>query len=184
MRRICFLDMDGVVSDFAEQAYTFTGYDVTSFKDRELTPKEKIIQNKVFYSADYSDRFWSTMKPTKDAQDVMRTCQTHFDEVFFLSRFRPPKEHPERLDVVRQLKTDWVTKTFNGLIDTNHVIVTDKPKSSYIIPNEDCYLIDDRKSEVRDFKKAGGKGILFMSGNQLKNFLDLYKIWSSYNCRQ
>ena len=62
-KQIVFLDMDGVLSDFAQQAQNLCQIDVHSFVNRTtaLTPVELAQQDKVFQLADYSNDFWETM---------------------------------------------------------------------------------------------------------------------------
>ncbi len=178
MKNICFLDMDGVVANFAKQANSLLGVKSEGFKNlsrKQMSAWQIGARNKLFYFCDYSDTFWSTMPVmprVRGSYGLYDYCSSHFDEVKFLSAFRPPEENPERLDVVRKLKTDWVARIF-GEDAAKNVIVTSQRKESFIEPGVRCVLVDDMKSNINCWIKNGGIGVLY--SEKVKSFSQLFK---------
>lgn len=171
MKQIAFLDMDGVLSDFAEQAWRVCGINVRSFVNRTtaLTPVEVAQQNKVFYQANYSNEFWKTMPMMPFAKEVFEHLRQNFDDVFILSKFVPPQKNPERLEAVSYLKKFWFYENISDTHPVDHIIVSDKVKSHFLPKDAVGVLIDDQESNISEWENAGGKGIVY------KNYSDLQK---------
>lgn len=170
MKQIAFLDMDGVLSDFAEQAQRVCGINVRAFVNRTtaLTPVELAQQKTVFYQADYSNEFWKTMPMMPFAKEVFEYVRQNFDDVFMLSKFVPPKKNPERLGAVSYLKKFWFYENICSDYPMDHIIVSDQLKSRFLPQNAVGVLIDDQKENVAEWEKAGGKGIVYKDYSDLQ----------------
>ncbi len=171
MKTIAFLDMDGVISDFVEQAQRLSGFNVRGFVNRTtaLTPVESAQQDRVFHLADYSDEFWKTMPKMPFAKEVYQHLCEHFDEVVILSKFVPPRANPERLDAVRALKQAWFYENITKDLTLDRIIISDLPKSAFLPKDATGVLIDDQEKNVAEWEKAGGKGIVY------KDYPDMQK---------
>lgn len=169
-KQIVFLDMDGVLSDFAQQAQNLCQIDVRSFVNRTtaLTPVELAQQDKVFQLADYSNDFWKTMPMMPFAKEVFEYVRQNFDDVFMLSKFIPPKKNPERLGAVSYLKKFWFYENICSDYPMDHIIVSDQLKSRFLPQNAVGVLIDDQKENVAEWEKAGGKGIVYKDYSDLQ----------------
>ena len=169
-KRVCFLDVDGVLADFSRQAREMCHVDSHIFKDRpdcELTSSEKISQQKLFYFCDCVDDFWKTMKPTKNASFLYNYCAQHFDEVHFLSGFCPSPEYATRFDKVKTIKENWIRQNIRGIRDSSKIIVTPLGKKHFVDPMVDSFLIDDMKKNIISWQKVGGKGILYSNDREV-----------------
>ena len=168
-KQIVFLDMDGVLSDFAQQAQNLCQIDVRSFVNRTtaLTPVELAQQDKVFQLADYSNDFWKTMPKMPFAKEVFEYVRQNFDDVFMLSKFAPPKQNPERLEAVSNLKKAWFYENICSDYPMDHLIVSNLSKSTFIRHPEDV-LIDDQENNITEWERAGAKGILYKDYSDLK----------------
>lgn len=179
-QRIVFLDMDGVLADFAGQADVYCKEDVRSLLNRTtaLTPAESALQQKLYHFADYSDSFWKSMPPMPDAQKLFEHVRGVFDDVYILSRFVPPAACPERLAAVKALKRNWFYRNICFDFPKNHVLVSPLPKETFIPLLNEGYLIDDKIENVKNWKKAGGTGLVY------KNFTHLEKCLARLRIRQ
>jgi len=162
--RVCFLDVDGVLADFARQAHDMCHVDSQLLRkkaDWELTSSEKIGQEKLFYFCDCVDDFWRTMKPTKNASFLYNYCAEHFDRVHFLGGFCPSPEYAERFEPVKKIKEDWIKENIHGIRENSQILITPFRKEDFVDTTADCYLIDDLEKNVIAWQKAGGKAILY-----------------------
>jgi len=163
-RKVCFLDIDDVLTDFRRQAIEMCHIDSAIFKyksDDKLTSSEKVAQHRLFYFCDCVDDFWNTMKPKEGASFLYNYCLNKFDSVHFLGGYCPSPEYSHRFDVVKQIKENWIRENIKGIKDSSKIIITPASKSLFINQSEDCFLIDDMRQNIASWEKAGGKGILY-----------------------
>ncbi len=190
MRRICYLDMDEVLADLRGQALKYTGYDMGMFQHKsynELKDDEKKILTKIFHHCDYSNDFWNTMPLKEGAMELYSYCCENFDEVVLLSRFRAPKEAPQRFNATQFMKLKWAHQHLSLGGDLPKVVVTDKLKSVLLQNRPDLQqiLVDDLSVNIKDWEKAGGIGILhsnaFDTILKLNQLIHLQKINTGKN---
>ncbi len=162
--RVCFLDIDDVLTDFRRQAKEMCHIDSAIFKYKpaeKLTNFEKAAQQRLFYFCDCVDDFWKTMKPKKGASFLYNYCLKKFDSVHFLGGYCPSPEYSDRFEVVKKIKENWIKEHIKGIQDSSQIIITPVSKTQIITPAMDCFLIDDMKKNIDSWEKSGGKGILY-----------------------
>jgi hypothetical protein len=147
-----FLDMDGVLVDFDEQFKELTGQYP---KDYEATHTIEEFWDEID-SAGVG--FWRGMKWMPGGEALYnRTSQ--FDHVLLSS--------PSRSEVSKIGKHLWRRdKTPN----TKLILSRSHLKKNYAAPNH--ILIDDRESNIKQWRDAGGIGILYKSAEQVNKELD------------
>jgi hypothetical protein len=147
-----FLDMDGVLVDFDEQFKELTGQYP---KDYEATHTIEEFWDEID-SAGVG--FWRGMKWMPGGEALYnRTSQ--FDHVLLSS--------PSRSEVSKIGKHLWRRdKTPN----TKLILSRSYLKKNYAAPNH--ILIDDRESNIKQWRDAGGIGILYKSAEQVNKELD------------
>ena len=147
-----FLDMDGVLVDFDEQFKELTGQYP---KDYEATHTTDEFWNEIDNAG---VGFWRGMKWMPGGEALYnRTSQ--FDHVLLSS--------PSRSEVSKIGKSLWRRdKTPN----TKLILSRSHLKKNYAAPNH--ILIDDRESNIKQWRDAGGIGILYKSAEQVNKELD------------
>ena len=147
-----FLDMDGVLVDFDEQFKELTGQYP---KDYESTHTTDEFWNEIDNAG---VGFWRGMKWMPGGEALYnRTSQ--FDHVLLSS--------PSRSEVSKIGKSLWRRdKTPN----TKLILSRSHLKKNYAAPNH--ILIDDRESNIKQWRDAGGIGILYKSAEQVNKELD------------
>jgi hypothetical protein len=147
-----FLDMDGVLVDFDEQFKELTGQYP---KDYEATHTTDEFWNEIDNAG---VGFWRGMKWMPGGEALYnRTSQ--FDHVLLSS--------PSRSEVSKIGKSLWRRdKTPN----TKLILSRSHLKKNYAAPNH--ILIDDRESNIKQWRDAGGIGILYKSAEQVNEELD------------
>ncbi len=136
-----FVDMDGVLTDFIKGYYELTGKDITG----------EFHDSKEFWDPinDAGYNFWINLKWTKDGKKLWNYIKKYDPEIL---------SSPSRQDDSRVAKHDWVKKELPGV----HLILrSPSNKKEFASPNS--ILIDDRESNIDQWKKAGGIGILHTS---------------------
>ena len=147
-----FLDMDGVLVDFDEQFKELTGQYP---KDYEATHTIEEFWDEIDNAG---VGFWRGMKWMPGGEALYnRTSQ--FDHVLLSS--------PSRSEVSKIGKHLWRRdKTPN----TKLILSRSHLKKNYAAPNH--ILIDDRESNIKQWRDAGGIGILYKSPEQVNKELD------------
>jgi hypothetical protein len=147
-----FLDMDGVLVDFDEQFKELTGQYP---KDYEATHTIEEFWDEIDNAG---VGFWRGMKWMPGGEALYnRTSQ--FDHVLLSS--------PSRSEVSKIGKHLWRRdKTPN----TKLILSRSHLKKNYAAPNH--ILIDDRESNIKQWRDAGGIGILYKSAEQVNKELD------------
>ena len=147
-----FLDMDGVLVNFDEQFKELTGEYPKQYEQTH-TPDE-------FWEAIDSAGvgFWRGMKWMPGGEALYNRAAKH-DHVLLSS--------PSRSEVSKIGKRLWRRdKTPN----TKLILSRSYLKKNYAAPNH--ILIDDRESNIKQWRDAGGIGILYKSAEQVNKELD------------
>jgi hypothetical protein len=152
MKYKIFLDMDGVLVDFDQQFKDITGQYP---KDYEATHTIEEFWDEIDNAG---VGFWRGMKWMPGGEALYnRTSQ--FDHVLLSS--------PSRSEVSKIGKHLWRRdKTPN----TKLILSRSHLKKNYAAPNH--ILIDDRESNIKQWRDAGGIGILYKSAEQVNKELD------------
>lgn len=144
-----FVDMDGVLTDFIKGYYKLTGIDITG----QFHDDEKFWDP--INNAGYD--FWVNLDWTKDGKKLWKYIEKYNPELL---------SSPSRKDESRIGKHDWVKRE----LPTTHLILR-SPNNKKEFANENSILIDDRKSNIQNWIKAGGIGIHHISTENTINEL-------------
>lgn len=141
-----YLDMDGVVADF-------DGY---AFKTLGVPPSEGIYSNDVWQKLAANPRIYRDLMPTKYAGDLVLECsiiaaRNNLD-LYFLTAV------PKGNDVPWAFydKVNWAKLYFPTI--PVHFGPFSKDKHQHCKPGD--ILIDDRHSNIEEWRSSGGIGIL------------------------
>ena len=146
---VIYSDMDGVITDFDER---FMDYTEKKFKKR-IPPSQ-------YESENGKEAFWDLI--TKEGvkfwvgMDWMSDGKTYWD---YIKKYNPILlSAPSREESSKLGKRLWVKKNLPG---TKLMLVYAKDKQKEAAPNH--ILIDDRKSNIDEWRANGGIGILHTS---------------------
>lgn len=148
-----YFDMDGVLADFERGV-------------RELCTLEPVNQSKATNAQ--TDRLWEAVKKVPHFYlklEPMKDAVEFFNEVFnklggncqILTGIPKPRRQIENAG---EDKIEWVRKFLPPDVKVNVVFRKEKIK---FCTGENCILIDDYDKNIREWEKAGGRGILFTS---------------------
>lgn len=164
---VCFLDMDGVLSDFVTAA-CFAHSKENPYLDVEnhgaTASMERLLglTPEVFWSR-FDESFWRDMPPTEYLKDIVSLVRQYFskDGIYILTS---PAFNPGCIDG----KRDWLKKYVPDL--SSHVVFT---KHKHLCAAPGRILIDDFESNTSLFKEYGGDSFLFPTKhNRMHRFSD------------
>lgn len=151
-----YCDMDGVLCDFEERFEHFTGNVAKDYKDSHGEKKFWDVVN-----FEIGERFWSGMQWMEGGKELWR----HIEKYKPVLLTSPSRERSSRIG-----KTRWVE---NNLGSNVKIIFSNK---KYEYATQESILIDDRKSNLEKFKKAGGITIRCAYGNSREVIEELKKL--------
>jgi len=168
---ICYLDMDGVLTDWCKAAHELNGLD---YPGHNKWPYKFGSEGwgwgkqagLLTYNWDSMGRqFWANLEWMPDGKDILSKCISCFgmDSICLFSSFyiRANGAVNGRLDWIDHNIPEFKNKFLTGTI----------PKS--ICAHHDAVLIDDYDKNIHDFVAAGGQGILIpRPWNELHNWSD------------
>jgi 5'(3')-deoxyribonucleotidase len=132
-----FCDMDGVLTDFVKGYKDLTGIDILNQWHDSPEFWDPIVK------AGYD--FWINLPWMEDGKKLWNYIEKYNPEIL---------STPSRQNDSRVGKHDWVKKELPGV----HLILRSaKNKKEFASP--DCILIDDRDSNIEDWKNSGGIAI-------------------------
>jgi len=153
-----YIDMDGVIADFSKR-----------YKEKFHVTPEETRDNKEFNS--YFDKFisdgeFSTLDLMPDATELLN----------FVSELDTPKEilsstaRPQNHGMIAPQKQMWLNK--HNIHYKANFVPGKSLKYKYATPNS--IIIDDTKSVIDDWNKAGGIGILHTDAKSTIEILKMY----------
>ena len=153
-----YIDMDGVIADFSKR-----------YKEKFHVTPEETRDNKEFNS--YFDKFisdgeFSTLDLMPDATELLN----------FVSELDTPKEilsstaRPQNHGMIAPQKQMWLNK--HNIHYKANFVPGKSLKYKYATP--DSIIIDDTKSVIDDWNKAGGIGILHTDAISTIAILKMY----------
>ena len=149
----CFIDLDGVLTDFVKQMCRVHGeedpYKEYSYLGQYDLAKIWQMSDTEFWHPANKVEFWEEMPLTREAEDIVSTVIQKFglENTAILTA---PSKNPN--SVVGKL--NWVEENFPELRESTIVA-----QCKDFLARENV-LVDDRDSNIEDFRNAGGRGIL------------------------
>lgn len=151
-----FLDMDGVVVDFAGSALRLHGYDVTKTLANWPTGEWDIakvlgLSDAAFWSKidDAGEDWWATLPKYPWADELIQLVSSLSQQWLFASC-------PSRFHGSSSGKVRWMQNEF-GLHFRKYMLGEHK----HLLANPDSLLIDDNEQSVTRFRSHCGRAILF-----------------------
>jgi 5'(3')-deoxyribonucleotidase len=144
--------MDGVVADFVGGVFDMLNEsypDPPQERDIVKAVGWKHIEEQFWKLCDY--HFWRTLNKTKEADFIVNECVLRFgrDNCCFLSTATPTLG-------CETGKKAWLKEYFPGI----RSLMTDDHDAKKFCGHYEAVLIDDKHSNIIDFVKWGGTGIL------------------------
>ena len=150
-----FIDMDGVLADHDRQAQNY-GVKTDNTPDNDPGTKYDII--------DYKDDFFRTMPKMPDFDTLESWMKTlPHKQVHILSAV--PKRRTSALSPLDE-KKQWVKDKMPWFRSRNIHIVFREHKQFFAKEYEHAILIDDNKSNIYEWRAAGGIGILHLNASE------------------
>lgn len=149
-----FIDLDGVLADFASAAFDANGHvfdpDAYPKGEWELRKPLNIPTDAEFWKVidARAPLFWPDLKPYPWLSEMLAMAYAHFHHVSFLTS---PSRHHSSYSGKRQ----WAQK---HLPEHANLILC---RTKNLLAREDRLLIDDSDKNVGEWEAAGGKAILF-----------------------
>lgn len=148
MNLVCYLDLDGVLVDFARGALQYHNSDLEySSLDWDFDKKLGLTPEQFWEPLDYN--FWANLEWTAEGKGILELVEAKFgDKVAILTA--PPKT-PGAV----QGKLDWISRELpryrrRTMVGTNKQLFAASTK----------VLVDDRDENIESFEDAGGLGVL------------------------
>ncbi len=132
-----FLDIDGVLADFNSHAK----------KEKKYKPDGKLNYDALDY------KWWSTIPIYDGALDFYKDIQQYADTKFLTGPMVNPDCHGGKAKWIENFDSKrgkW------ALMD----LIICPSKLKHLLAKENHILVDDRESNIKDWEKAGGIGIL------------------------
>jgi 5'(3')-deoxyribonucleotidase len=141
-----YLDMDGVVADFDEYAARTLG----------IPPSQGIYPNEVWYKLATNSRLYRDLVKTPYADKLVFQCSVIAKQQGYELKFLTAVPKGNDVPWAFYDKVIWAQKYFPGI----PVMFGPFSKDKYIHCQPGDILIDDRTSNIEEWRVAGGLGIL------------------------
>jgi 5'(3')-deoxyribonucleotidase len=141
-----YLDMDGVVADFDEYAARTLG----------IPPSQGIYPNEVWYKLATNSRLYRDLVKTPYADKLVFQCSVIAKQQGYELKFLTAIPKGNDVPWAFYDKVIWAQKYFPGI----PVMFGPFSKDKYIHCQPGDILIDDRTSNIEEWRVAGGLGIL------------------------
>lgn len=149
MNTLCFIDLDGVLVDFVQGAFTYHNINIPWRDIQWDFLKQANIKPDAFWSP-LGQPFWASLKPTNELFVIIPAAERKFgaENVFLCSS---PCETAGCITG----KAAWVEKHLPSY--SRRLILTNRKE---VFSGSGRVLIDDRDENVESWEKAGGIGVL------------------------
>lgn len=151
-----YLDVDGVLADFAGSAIRCFGRDPQEYYNLHPAPwmifEWLEISRREFWGLidSHGEGFWVNLKPYPWTQSLLKLLEDYFHDIFFLTAHA---DAPHCLSG----KLKWLSHLMGENCADRVGFVRDK----WRLANSGCVLLDDNHPNCRSFELHGGKSILF-----------------------
>ena len=146
-----YLDMDGVVADFDEYAARTLG----------IPPSQGIYPNEVWYKLATNSRLYRDLIKTPYADELVFQCSIIAKQQGYELKFLTAVPKGNDVPWAFYDKVLWAQKYFPGI----PVMFGPFSKDKYVHCQPGDILIDDRTSNIEEWRVAGGLGILHKDFN-------------------
>lgn len=148
-----YIDMDGVLADFDRGVEELAG---VPRHDQSVHDEEKV--DAMWAAIRKVPHFYNRLELMPEAAEMFRKIYDEFGErcEILTGLPKPWRNIPNAAED----KTVWVKRLLSEDIKVNAVIREDKIR---FCSDRGCVLIDDLKSNIKAWQKAGGTGILHTS---------------------
>ena len=153
-----YLDMDGVVADFDAYAYDVLG----------LPPSGGIYPNDKWSKLTENPRIYRDLKKTPEADDLVKLCKDVCVQFNYDLKFLTAVPKGNDVPWAFHDKVYWAREHF----PTIPVMFGPFSKDKHIHCKPGDVLIDDRISNIEEWRAAGGFGIHHTDYNSTKTVLD------------
>lgn len=154
---ILFLDMDGVLVDYSSGWWAVAkqiGLRPLKDKTDEYT-KEDLAP---VYKQTRNPEFWESLGWEHGGRELWRKANDLFEHVHILTS-TAAKEDEKLHKIIKMGKLTWCEAWLAGVnLGNVHVVNSGDAKADFA--SQTTILVDDRKSTIDSFNKAGGYGIL------------------------
>jgi hypothetical protein len=153
-----YVDMDGVIADFSKR-----------YKEKFKVTPEQTRSNKDFgryFSEFIADREFQTLDPMEDAFFLIN----HLDMLPVEKQILSSTARPDSHDAIAPQKQEWLKA--HGIDYKANFVPGKSLKYKFATP--DSIIIDDTKSVIDDWNKAGGIGILHTDAISTIAMLKMY----------
>lgn len=166
MKKIVFLDIDDTLADTTNNA-------ISKFKVKDFTLNKNFSLIKNIFSIfkvwrgikkDYS--FWEEIPLKHDAKKIYEKSLTITHEIHILTALPILfyKKNSIHFKLAAQAKKNWIKKHFPNIPEENIHVVYAKEKHLMVKENPSRFiLVDDNKTNINKWTKAGGIGIFVQS---------------------
>jgi hypothetical protein len=139
---ICFLDIDGVVGNFAEYCKEFFGVEIEARK--LMSPNSHVIQTLKTNSA-ICRKFILGIKPYWYVPELLQVLNKNFEKIMICSK-------PLTL-TYEEARFEWVKNYLGEKYSRNFIFNVERKE---LFAGSSCFLIDDIKSNCQKFIHGGG----------------------------
>ncbi len=161
INRIIFLDLDGVLADFEGSFRTLFGISPDSVTDKELWGR---------IDAYGKAKFFSELEWMPDGKELWAFVTQNFIRVKILSALGKSDKIDKQTSTG---KREWLSHHLPILSSDDIILVNNKHhKQHYCKPGD--ILIDDTESNINEWSKKGGIGILHKTAGETINILKRY----------
>jgi len=158
MINMIYIDLDGVLADFSKR-----------YKEKFKVTPEQTRSNKQFgsYFAEFiADREFQTLDPMHDAFVLIN----HLDMLPVEKQILSSTARPDSHDAIAPQKLEWLRA--HGINYKANFVPGKSLKYKFATPHS--IIIDDTKSVIDDWNKAGGIGILHKNAESTIAMLKKY----------
>ena len=156
-----YFDLDGVLADFDRGVRELCGMEPV-----DQSNKNKGDDDRLFEAIRAVEHFYNKLEFCDGTREMFQLLDKKYPGACeILSGIPKPRRG---IDTAADDKIEWVRRNLGEHIKVN--IVYREEKKNYVT-GRDCILIDDYEKNIKEWEKAGGTGILFISAKEiLKRF--------------
>lgn len=174
-----FFDMDGVIADFDKFVKTVLNDRGINKPSKNLNEDEKTL--KAMFWAKLITTYpkcWLEFEMIDGIKEIIENLSKKENVTLYILSSIPSLKYKllqsfdteSYKNLVKNCKLEWLKK-HNLYNYFKNIFLVENDKIKYMITDEKNILIDDRKSNIDDWKSNEGIGILFQTINQLESDL-------------